>query len=88
MPDFSVPKDRAAFLDLVGSIASGLQAGERVLIHCGAGIGRTGTLAVCVLMALGMSHSEAYRAVRGAGSHPETPEQEELVDWVAIQLAA
>jgi len=86
VPDFGVPEDRGAFLDLARSVADSLREGERVLIHCGAGIGRTGTLAVCVLMALGMGKEESYQAVRNAGSNPETSEQEELVEWVAVEL--
>ena len=61
----------------------GLSAGRRVLIHCGAGIGRTGTLAVCVLVALGQTRAEAEAVVRAAGSQPETPEQHALVGWWA-----
>lgn len=84
--NFGVPKDPSALLDLAHSIAQRLRNGERVLIHCGAGIGRTGTLAVCVLMALAMTRDDAYDAVRNAGSCPETEKQRELVSWVAKQL--
>jgi len=83
VPDYSIPKDREAFLGLVQTVAQGLRSGERVLIHCGAGIGRTGTPAVSVLMALGMAHADAHEAVSDAGSGPETSGQEELAQWVA-----
>jgi protein-tyrosine phosphatase len=86
VPDFGVPDDRTGFLSLACSIAAGLQADQRILVHCGAGIGRTGILAICVLMALGMGKEESYQIVRSAGSRPEMPEQDELVDWVAAQL--
>src|SRR5262249_25151562 len=48
IPDYGVPNDREAFWSLAMKIAGQLKAGGRVLIHCGAGIGRTGTLAKCV----------------------------------------
>lgn len=81
IPDRSVPKDREGFWSLASRIAQRLRSGRRVLIHCGAGIGRTGTLAICVLLALGVSRREAEDAVSAAGSRPETPQQRDLVSW-------
>jgi hypothetical protein len=85
IPDFGVPGDREAFWSLAAKTATQLKAGGRVLIHCGAGIGRTGTLATCVLLALGQSPVKAQQAVSTTGSHPETAEQNELVSWCAAR---
>ncbi len=82
--DFGVPSDRAAFLKLVNGIAADLRAGVNVLLHCAAGVGRTGTVASCVLVALGLPPDEAMRRVEAAGSHAERPEQMELIQWVAL----
>ncbi|MEM7029599.1 MAG: dual specificity protein phosphatase family protein, partial [Chloroflexota bacterium] len=81
--DFGVPTDRARFLDFVDSLAKRLTNGDTVLIHCAAGIGRTGTVATCVLQALGTERHEAIRLVKKAGSMPETESQEQLVAWHA-----
>ena len=86
IPDFGVPDDREAFWSLASRLAKQLRAGDRVLIHCGAGIGRTGTLATSVLLALGESRVKAEQAVSAAGSHPETAEQKELVSWCAARM--
>ena len=86
IPDFGVPDDRDAFWSLAVKIATQLKSGGRVLIHCGAGIGRTGTLAACVLLALGESQADAEQAVSMAGSRPETTEQKALVTWCAARL--
>ena len=83
--DRGVPEDRPGFWSLASRVARQLKAGSRVLIHCGAGIGRTGTLAICVLLALGESQASATRAVSAAGSHPETDGQRDLVAWCAAQ---
>jgi protein-tyrosine phosphatase len=71
---------------MASDIADRLKAGGRVLIHCGAGIGRTGTLATCVLLALGDAYATAAWVVADAGSHPETAAQRELVSWCAARV--
>jgi protein-tyrosine phosphatase len=84
--DFGVPDDREAYLGLVQSVARDVEEGKCVLVHCGAGIGRTGTLAACVLVALGLDEEEALTSVRRAGGRPETTEQRQLVAWAATRL--
>ncbi len=83
IPDFGVPADRAGFWEWAGVLATRLQRGERLLVHCGAGFGRTGTVAICILLALGLQLEDAKSAVAAAHSEPEKPEQRELVAWCA-----
>ena len=58
-----------------------MRAGDAVLLHCAAGLGRTGTAAACVLKALGLDAQEALQRVRDAGSNPQNAEQSGLVHW-------
>jgi len=81
--DFGVPHDLSEYASFVERIAGRLRAGGSVLVHCGAGIGRTGTFAVCLLIALGEGEPTARQAVISAGSKPETPEQDRLIAWFA-----
>lgn len=86
--DYGVPSDRASFLHLVNSLAADLRNGDNILLHCAAGVGRTGTVASCVLAALGIPAAEASQRVYSAGSYAERPEQVELIQWVASQTPA
>jgi len=79
--DYGVPERQSDFASLVKDIAERLRNGERIVIHCGAGIGRTGTMACCILAELGHSEDEARNAIKAAGSGPETDEQNDLIHW-------
>jgi hypothetical protein len=88
IPDLHAPAlgDAAA---LAGEIAARLRAGEHVIVHCGAGIGRAGTMAILTLMTLGHSADEAAATVRRCRpmAGPEAGPQRELVadyaEWLA-----
>ena len=71
----------------VAAIADALASGRRVAVHCGGGLGRTGTLLACYLVSAGCAPDEAIRRVRAArpGSI-ETPEQEQAVRRYAQRL--
>jgi protein-tyrosine phosphatase len=81
MRNFGVPEDPAGFRRDVAAIADALRGGQAVMLHCAAGIGRTGTTAACVLKAIGLDTPEALQRVRDAGSNPQNAEQSGLVDW-------
>ena len=78
--DFGVPTDDDSIARYKASIEQAvnyLKTGN-ILIHCGAGIGRTGTFAVVLLQRLGYTFEESYQLCLSAGSRPETPEQNEF----------
>jgi protein-tyrosine phosphatase len=82
MRNFGVPEDSAQFRRDVEQIAQALRQGDSVMLHCAAGLGRTGSTAACVLKALGSGHrgSLAARPRRGIES-AENAQQSGLVDW-------
>lgn len=84
VPDFGVPKDKVAFGTLAENVATYLQTGASVLAHCGAGIGRTGMFAICVLLALGINVEKARDIIQQAGSYPETDVQNALIEEFSL----
>ena len=57
IPDYGVPENIQTFADLVVETVRLLRQGQRVLVHCAAGIGRTGMFATAVLMAAGVAQN-------------------------------
>jgi hypothetical protein len=80
VPDLSAPPvDEAAAL--VQRLVDLLGAGRNVLAHCGAGIGRAGTVAAAVLVARGATVDEAVAQVAASRpmAGPEAGAQSELL---------
>ncbi|SEK37010.1 Dual specificity phosphatase, catalytic domain [Roseateles sp. YR242] len=75
MLNFGLASEAAAFRQGVEQLAQGLRLGDRALVHCAAGMGRTGTMGACVLKRLGQSAEDAVEAVRIAGSNPQSAVQ-------------
>jgi atypical dual specificity phosphatase len=80
IPDLHAP-DADQIGPLVADLVARLEAGETLVVHCGAGMGRAGTTAACVLIRLGVDADEAVRAVAAArpGAGPEAGAQRQLV---------
>jgi protein-tyrosine phosphatase len=81
MRNFGLPEDAAAFRTGIRQVTEALRDGDAVMLHCAAGLGRTGTTAACVLKALGLDTDDALQRVRDAGSNPQSAKQTGLVNW-------
>lgn len=84
VPDLHAPAlgDAAALVD---ALVAHLDAGRTVLAHCGAGIGRAGTIAAAVLVVRGAVVEDAVATVAASrpGAGPEAGVQTRLLHALA-----
>ena len=66
--------------EIVDWINKEITSGGKVVGHCYAGIGRTGTVLISYLVKSGMDLQFAFRKVLTVGAYPQTAEQEKVVD--------
>jgi len=62
--DGGVPVDAVAFGVVLDALLAKLQAGERVVVACRGGLGRTGTLVACLLIEAGIDGEAAIDLTR------------------------
>lgn len=75
--DLGLPESVAEFSALSLRLCRQIEAGVNTLIHCRAGIGRSGMLATAILLQRGMSLEQAFEQVTSARGQqvPETAAQ-------------
>jgi protein-tyrosine phosphatase len=78
--DMGVPADRMAFQSLVDTVRDELLGGRTVIVACQAGLGRTGTIVACLLVAGGLQPDEAIALARG--TRPGAIERQSQVEFV------
>ena len=84
IPDLHAPDlDRAN--ELLGALRRRLDGGEALLVHCGAGIGRAGTVAAALLLSMGVELHDAIATVAAARpmAGPEAGAQLDLLTAIA-----
>lgn len=81
IPDVTAPVDMDGAVRLVDGIVEAVSRAETVVIHCRGGLGRSGTIAACCLVARGRDPGEAIALVRAA--RPGAVEVRDQEDFVA-----
>jgi ADP-ribosyl-[dinitrogen reductase] hydrolase len=88
VPDLHAPTLEAA-LELLAELRRRVGDGEGLLVHCGAGIGRAGTVAAGLLVVLGTPVDDALRTVahHRPTAGPEAGEQSRLLAAIAASVS-
>lgn len=80
VPDLDVPGDPVAYRATLDDMLARIRGGERVVVACRGGLGRTGTAVACLLVDGGVPPDEAIARVRAVRPGTvERPCQEEFV---------
>ena len=84
VPDLHAPGPDEARA-LVQRLRGHIDAGETLLVHCGAGIGRAGTVAAAILMTMGVPADDAVALVAASRpmAGPEAGAQRDLLAALA-----
>lgn len=85
IPDRGLPPSVSSFAELTRSIYHESAGGQSTVIHCRAGIGRTGLVAAGVLLHAAFSVDDAFAHIsqrRGV----EVPDTQEQRDWLSLHF--
>lgn len=77
--DYGIPENPADLNKILDAIRNCLDDGQSVVIHCAAGIGRTGMVSTLLLTRMGMLLEQAIESASLAGAVPETPGQQQFL---------
>lgn len=81
IPDRGVPRSVSEFKALTSRLYSEIAGGLSTVIHCRAGIGRSGLVAAGVLLQCGFEPADAFGHVSKA-RRVVVPDTQEQIDWL------
>lgn len=81
IPDRGVPASTREALQLFSTIATALEKGKNVAVHCRQGIGRSGLIAAGVLLRSGLAVEKAIEVVSAARGET-VPETSTQLQWI------
>jgi len=84
IPDRGLPKTSLAN-DFVSRLAKEISQGKHIVIHCRAGIGRTGIIAGGVLVKAGIAPEQALALISKARG-VQVPDTEEQESWLCTKI--
>jgi len=89
IPDRQVPSSESEVSVALDRLDADLSEGKNVVVHCRQGVGRTGLIAACLLVAKGQTPEAAVKTLAAARGTPvpETAEQRHWIDHYAAVLA-
>lgn len=83
--DYNVPKDINAYSNFINEIINRMQNGKKVMVHCKAGVGRTGLTLACIVGRIHKLNAEkAIEAVRSI--RPYSIESMKQIQFVQMFL--
>jgi len=87
--DRQVPRSPSELAKALEDVEADLNDGKNVVVHCRQGVGRSGLVGACLLVAKGLNAQTALdRLSKSRGvAVPETAEQRQWIDFYAGSLA-
>jgi protein tyrosine phosphatase len=79
--DRGVPTSVEALKEMADGLSKKIRAGEAIVIHCRAGIGRTGLFAACVMLHLGYPFKNIFATLSKARG-VNVPDTDSQIAWV------
>ena len=82
--DKSVPKNNEVLIRLLNELCTKIHKNKKILLHCNAGLGRSGLIAALICKKLGISNSPISYIRKHRPGSIETKDQEKMIASVDL----
>ncbi|MBO0721883.1 MAG: dual specificity protein phosphatase family protein [Blastocatellia bacterium] len=81
IPDHTAPPLDEKLVEFIKELSARIPAGKNIAIHCRAGLGRSTTIAACLMVSVGINPIKACEMISAARGFtvPETDDQRNLI---------